>query len=147
MANQESNLIDNHKQKGTPEQTYSHGLNFGIAPVALGIVLMFIGIMMILSLLIFAVFIGIGVFIAGSMLSTSMSGVQFDFTNDLYREYTTFLFMKFGKWKPLNYYPYVSVMKANKSNGASDITGLNRTVDTKENLGVYLLNETHRKKM
>lgn len=147
MSDKESDLIDNHKQKGNPEATYSHGPNFGIAPIALGIVLMFIGILMILSSLIVAFFIGIGIFLAGSMLSTSQSGVQIDFTNELYREYTTFLFIKMGKWKPLNYFPYVSVLKANKSNRASDITGLNRTVHTKENLGIYLLNKTHRKKM
>lgn len=144
---EDTDLIDNHKRRGNAEITYSHGPNFGIAPIVLGVALMFMGIMMILSSMIAAMFIGVGVFLAGSMLSTSTSGVQVDFTNELYREYSTFLFIKMGKWKPLNYFPYVSVMKANKSNRASDITGLNRTVTTNENLGIYLLNKTHRKKL
>ncbi|MGM0477639.1 MAG: hypothetical protein ACQERC_00320 [Bacteroidota bacterium] len=144
---EDTNLIDNQKRKGNAEITYKHGPNFGIAPIILGVALMFMGIVMILSTMIVAMFIGVGVFLAGSMLSTSTSGVQVDFTNELYREYSTFLFVKMGKWKPLNYFPYISVMKANKSNRASDITGLNRTVTTKENLGIYLLNKTHRKKL
>jgi hypothetical protein len=147
MSEESSNLIDNHKRKGNPEVKFSHGPNFGVAPIVLGVALMFMGLLMILSTFLVAFFIGIGVFLAGSMLSTSYSGVQIDYTNELYREYTTFLFMKFGKWKPLNYFPYVSVLRANKSNKASDITGLNKTVSTQENLGVYLLNKTHRKRL
>ena len=140
-------LIDNHKRKGNPESTYDHGFNFGIAPIILGVALMFMGTIMILYMMILTILIGLGIFLTGAMLSTSRSGVQVDFTNELYREYTTFLFFKMGKWKPLNYYPYVTVLKANKSNRASDITGLNRTVTTKENLGFYLLNKTHRKRV
>ncbi len=147
MKTSESELIDNNIGKGNPEITYSHGPNFGVAPMALGVVLMFMGVLMILSSMVVAIFIGIGIFLAGSMLSTSRSGVQLDFSNELYREYTTFLFIKIGKWKSLNYFPYLSILKANKSNRASDITGLNRTVHTQENLGIYLLNRTHRKKM
>ena len=116
MSGQESELIDNHEKKAKPEVTFSHGPNFGVAPMALGVALMFMGVLMILSSMIIAIFIGIGIFLAGSMLSTSRSGVQLDFTNDLYREYTTFLFIKIGKWKPLNYFPYLSILKANKSN-------------------------------
>ncbi len=38
-------------------------------------------------------------------------------------------------------------MTANKSNKSSDITGLNKTIVTENALGVYLLNNSHRKKI
>lgn len=52
-----------------------------------------------------------------------------------------------GKWKSLNAYPFITVLNANKSNKASDITGLNKTVITDSALGIYLLNNSHRKKL
>jgi hypothetical protein len=147
MDNQTTGLIDDHVSKGTAEDQFSHGFNFGIIPILFGFTLMGIGIVMIFSLHVIAIAIGIAVFFAGAMLSTSKSGVEIDYTNDLYREYSTFLFFKIGKWKSMNYFPYITVLKANKANKASDITGLNRTVEVKEQLGVYFLNGTHRKKI
>ena len=147
MDDQTSVIIDDHPSKRTAEEQFSHGFNFGVIPIIFGVALMGIGIAMIFSLHIIAIAIGIAVFLAGSMLSTSKSGVEIDYTNELYREYSTFLFFKIGKWKSLNYFPYLTVLRANKANKASDVTGLNRTVEIKEQLGVYFLNGTHRKKL
>ena len=138
-------LIDGNKLKGSADVTFSHGLNFGILPVILGFVFMIIGVAMINSLMIIGILLGVTAFFAGSILSTSMSGVQVDYTHSLYREYTTYFFIKFGKWKSLNYFPYITVLKANKSTGATHTTGLNQSSTIKESLGIYLLNRTHRK--
>jgi len=78
---------------------------------------------------------------------TGAAGIDMNYSHNIFKNYNKVLGMKFGKWKSLNPYPFITILSANKSNKASDITGLNKTVVTNEALGVYLLTNSHRKKI
>ena len=55
--------------------------------------------------------------------------------------------LKYGKWLELDKFPFLTILTANKTNKSSDITGLNSVVYTKEAYGVYLLTNSHRKRV
>lgn len=143
----ENEPLDGINQNTKPNETFKHGFYFQLPGRVVGLALSTVGFFMIISLYLIPIFIGLGILFFGLYMVTGTSGVDINYSHNIFKEYDKFLGLKFGKWKSLNPYPFITVMPANKSNKSSDITGLNRTVVTQEALGIYLLNNSHRKKI
>ena len=143
----ENQLLDGINQNSKPEETFKHGFYYQFPGRFVGLALCFVGFFMIISLFILPLFLGTGMLIFGVYMVSGTSGIDINYTDEIFKEYNKVLGIKFGKWKSLNPYPFITVMPANKSNKASDITGVNNTVVTEQKLGVYLLNNSHRKKI
>jgi hypothetical protein len=143
----EIETLDGINQNTQPDETFRHGFYFMLPGRILGFVLSITGFFMFISLLLVPMFIGAGILAFGLYMITGTSGIDINYENSIFKEYNKVLGIKFGKWKSLSPYPFISIMSANKSNKASDITGLNKTVVTEQALGVYLLNNSHRKKI
>lgn len=143
----ENDLLDGINQNVKPDETFKHGFYFQLPGRVVGLALTIVGFFMIVSLYIIPMFIGLFLFLFGLYMVTGASGIDMNYTNEIFKEYNKVVGIKIGKWKSLNSYPFITVLTANKSNKASDITGLNTTVVTKSALGIYLLNNSHRKKI
>lgn len=85
-------------------------------------------------------------------------GTDIDVNNNRYREYSSILFMKFGSWKSLKLYPFITVLKYNKGRSASlgipSMGGYGyysakpSDVDyTDGEFAIYLLNKSHYQKI
>lgn len=85
-------------------------------------------------------------------------GVDIDVNNNRYRAYTSIFFIKFGSWKSLQLYPFITVLKTNKGRSASlGIPAMGgygyydaKTSDvdyTDGEFGIYLLNKSHYQKI
>lgn len=143
----ENEPLDGINQNTKPEDTFKHGFYFQLPGRVVGIALSVVGFFMLISFYIVPMFIGLALLIFGLYMITGASGIDINYSHNIFKEYNKVLGIKMGKWKSLNSYPFITVMSANKSNKASDITGLNKTVVTEKALGIYLLNNSHRKKL
>lgn len=143
----DNQLLDNINQNTQPEETFKHGFFFQLPGRFVGFALVITGFFMVISLTIVPLFIGGIILLFGLYMVTGTSGIDINYSNEVFKEYNKVLGLKFGKWQSLSPYPFLSIMTANKSNKASDITGLNKTVVTENALGVYLLNNSHRQKI
>jgi hypothetical protein len=129
------------------EAVYRHGFSFHPTARIIGFLLTILGAIMIGTMTVLGLSIGFAIALTGLFLVTSASGFQVNFSKAVFREYTSFMGVKRGQWESLNYYPYLSVMLANRTLRASDITGVSSVTFTNESYGLYLLNKTHRKKV
>lgn len=143
----ENQLLDGINQNTQPDETFKYGFFFQTPGRIVGFALAITGFFMVISLMIVPIFIGGIIFLFGLYMVSGTSGIDINYSNELFKEYNKVLGLKFGKWQSLSPYPFLSIMTANKSNKASDITGVNKTVVTENALGVYLLNNSHRKKI
>ena len=145
MSNNEP--LDGINQNTKPEDSFKHGFYFQLPGRIVGIALTVVGFFMLISFYIVPMFIGFAILVFGLYMVTGASGMDINYSHNIFKEYNKFLGIKMGKWNSLNLYPFITVLSANKSNKASDITGLNKTVVTEKALGIYLLNNSHRKKI
>ncbi|HLP10280.1 MAG TPA: hypothetical protein VK177_00010 [Flavobacteriales bacterium] len=84
-------------------------------------------------------------------------GADVDVNNNRYRDFTSVFFMKFGAWKSLNLYPYITVLKTNKGRsafgaipimaGASTLSSTLNADYSDGEFGIYLLNKSHYQKI
>ncbi|RFC55087.1 DUF308 domain-containing protein [Brumimicrobium aurantiacum] len=133
--------------QGNTEESFKHGWFFKSIARLIGLIFTVLGAIVLLSFNIIAVVFGAIMLVFGLYMLTGNSGIDIDYKQKLFKEYNQVAGIKFGEWKSLDDYPFLTVLKANKSNKASDITGLNKTISTNEHLGVYLLTNSHRKKI
>ncbi len=90
-------------------------------------------------------------FIGALMLTVAitLSGIEFDTDKKMYRDYTRFLFFKFGKWQSYQAFPYVALQavtlaqRNTKLPGVALSTGEQQHQSTK----IILLNPTHTQKI
>lgn len=143
----ENELLDGINQNTKPGETFKHGFYFQLPGRVVGVALSVVGFLMLMSFNIVPMFIGLPLLVFGLYMLTGASGIDINYSHNIFKEYNKVLGIKFGKWKSLNLYPFMTVMSANKSNKASDITGLNKTVVTEKALGIYLLSNSHRTKI
>lgn len=92
------------------------------------------------------VFLGALFIIAGIFIAFSRSGIQIDLSNKTYRSYNHLFGIKQGKWKNLEHFAYITLLR-NKE-GTSALSRSNRRAVTSSNLyyEITLLNSTHREK-
>ncbi|HYG53336.1 MAG TPA: hypothetical protein VD905_20700 [Flavobacteriales bacterium] len=84
-------------------------------------------------------------------------GIDVDVNNNRHRDFVSIFFMKFGTWKSLNLYPYITVLKTNKGRSAfgaipimTGAAALSATLNADYSdgeFGIYLLNQSHYKKI
>lgn len=129
------------------EESHSMGFSFGLPAQIVGGALTIMGLVMLLSFSIGGIILGPAPLFAGIFLLTASYGVQIDYSNRYFREYSSLMGIKYGKWLELDKFPFLTILTANKTNKSSDITGLNSVVFTKEAYGVYLLTNSHRKRI
>lgn len=116
----------------------------GIISIVIGIV--FISINLIdNSFNIFKIITGVLLLIIGSIITFSTYGIEISETNNKIRKFTTILGITFGKFKTINNYSQISIVKKNyryKLSGRSN-AGI---IVSKNKYNVCLFNETFRKK-
>jgi hypothetical protein len=139
--------LDGINQNTQPEDSFKHGFYFQLPGRVVGVALSVVGFFMIISFYTVPMFIGLALLLFGLYMVTGAEGIDINYSNKVFKEYNKILGVKLGKWQSLNPYPFITVMSANKSNKASDITGLNSTVVTEKALGIYFLSNSHRKKI
>ena len=89
--------------------------------------------------------IGIGLFLVGLLVSFTVTGVRVDVDKKQFKEYTRYFWMKFGSWKPLTEYPFITIITEQESSIAfsfkKDDSDMNESV-----FGIYLVNssKTHK---
>lgn len=140
-------LLDGINQNTPLEETFKHGFYFQIPGRMVGLAFSVVGFFMVISLNLIAIPFGLIALFFGSYMLTGTSGIDINYSHKIFKEYYKVMGIKFGKWKSLNPYPFITVLPANKSNKAADITGINKTVVTNEMLGIFLLNNSHRQKI
>jgi hypothetical protein len=81
-------------------------------------------------------------------------GTDIDINNNRYRDFTRVYFIKFGQWKSLNLYPFITLLKTNKGRsafgmmpvGGGFMSGMSAEYSDGE-FGICLLNKTHYQKI
>lgn len=121
---------------------YRHGFSFAMPIVLTGFGITIIG----LATLIDLSFVALGLILFGTFMWSSNYGVQIDQNNNRFREYGSIFGIKSGKWYPLDKLPFISIMKAR--DGLIMYSMINQpTKAIDDRFGVYLLSESHRKKV
>lgn len=108
--------LDAINQNTKPEDTFKHGFYFQLPGRIVGIALSVVGFFMLISFYIVPMFIGLALLIFVLYMITGTSGVDINYSHNIFKEYDKILGVKIGKWKSLNPYPFITVMSANKSN-------------------------------
>lgn len=100
------------------------------------------------------IIIGVIMVLIGLVGLTFTYGAQVDVNNNRYRDYISILLVKMGKWKSLNLYPYITVLKTNKGRSAfaglpmSAMAAATGSADYSDGeFAVYLLNKSHYQKI
>jgi hypothetical protein len=89
--------------------------------------------------------IGAVLFLAGLLVSFTVTGVRVDIEKKQFKEYTRYYWIKFGSWKTLIEYPFITIITEQESSIAfsfkSDDSEMNESV-----YGIYLVNasKTHK---
>lgn len=110
--------------------------------IAIGVVITIVGVISLFGNTI----LGIGLILGGPLLWTNSYGIQIDPKTNKYREYGSIYGIKKGTWKPLDALPFITILKGRS--GWTVYSRSNRsTVDVEDCFEVYLLNQSHRKKV
>lgn len=118
------------------------GFFFPLPVIIIGTLISFIGLISLIKITIF------GILLIPMLLLfiTSTYGIDIDYKNKLYREYESYLGFKRGNWKNLDELSFITVLKSRK--GMAFYSQSNRRTSLMDdNFEVYLLNETHRRKI
>jgi hypothetical protein len=89
--------------------------------------------------------IGLVLFLLGLLVSFSVTGVRVDIEKKQFKEYTRYFWIKFGSWKNLTEYPFITIITEQESSIAfsfkNDDSDMNEAV-----YGIYLVNasKTHK---
>jgi len=142
----DNGIIDNHEA----DYTFSHGLNFGLPTriVSWGIILVMCNSLYvsILNFSIVGIVISIIVLSGLLYLTTSKTGVQLCVRTKYIRMYTSYLGIKYGKWKTTRNYTDISILTIRKNVSKGSAFGTNTLTVEKVDTGVYLLIPSHRKR-
>ena len=90
--------------------------------------------------------IGVPLIIVGIFFWSSSYGFQIDGSQEQFREYGSMFGIKKGKWYPLEYVPYISVLKSRIGMRIYSASSYS-TTKMDDSYQVCLLNKTHRKKV
>lgn len=139
-------LDDDLIKKPNADVTYYLGYSFGTTARVFGVLMAIIGVILFSLFSVGGVFVGSVFMFPGVFLLTANYGVDIDYTNGFFREYTKKYGIKGGKWKHIGNYPYLTVLTANINYGyrqmiTSFITANGNNVSDKA-YGVYLLSKT-----
>ena len=151
MQNSEE-LIDNTELVNhTVDFSFSHGPSFGApARIVVGMVLpifIFGLIMSILNLAFLGIFLTLIFIIPMLFVLTSHTGVQLCKRTGFFKEYTTFVGLKMGKWKSSRGLTDVAILTIRKHKKMSGSFGGGVLDIEMAETGVYFLIPTHRKRI
>lgn len=145
-------LIDNTELiNHVADLKFSHGANLGItARVFAGIMFPLFFYLFVASI-ITGVYIGTGIallFLTPILWAlTARSGVQICERTQFFKEYSTFVGFKFGKWKTSKGMPDVAILTIRKNQQISSGFGSNAMNVENVETGVYFLTPSHRKRI
>jgi hypothetical protein len=144
-------LIDNIEfENHQVDYTFSHGYSFGVpARIASGIVSLFFSITFmsaLLNLFLLGVFISLIFLIPLLFVVSSTTGVQLSIHSKYYKPYTSFLGLKYGKWKSTQIYSDVAILTIRNSRYVNSIGAGSVKIENVET-GVYFLTPSHRKRI
>lgn len=130
---------DNHPLRKSSRRL---GYSFGTIPRIGSGVFLFISLLMSLGI----PTLGIPLSLFFVFAISSSYGFQIDASRQRFREYSQSFGIKRGKWKNLNDFAFVAILKSQKGHAAASMS--NRTVTTTDEFfEIYLLSETHRTKI
>jgi len=145
-------LIDNsHLENHTPDLTFSHGSAFGnTARIISGITLplfLLLFISAFTNLNIIGMLVSLFFLFVLTYIVTTHTGVQLCISTSYFKEYTSFIGIKFGKWKHGRGLTDVAILTIRKKKRVSSTFGsVAFNIDLVET-GVYFLIATHRKRL
>lgn len=151
MIKSDEELIDNIKfENHQVDYSFSHGFNFGVpARIASGIVSIFFCIALIsavLNLFLLGIFISLIFLIPLLFVVSSSTGVQLSIHSKFYKPYSTFLGLKYGKWKSTQIYSDIAILTIRNSRYVNSIGAGSVKIENVET-GVYFLTPSHRKRI
>jgi hypothetical protein len=82
----------------------------------------------------------------GLFLSFSRSGTEIEFENKKYRKYLSFFTFKLGKWKSIQEYPYITVLRSIESTRQHWHMRMPKLKERREFFDITLLSSSHIKK-
>lgn len=146
-----SELIDNFEfENHQADYSFSHGYSFGApARIASGIVSIFFSIALIsaiFDLLVIGIFICLIFLIPLLFVVSSSTGTQISSHSKFYKPYTSFLGIKYGKWKSTQIYSDVAILTIRNSRYVNSIGAGSVKIENVET-GVYFLTPSHRKRI
>lgn len=121
---------------------YKLSLIFPKPTIYAGYIILAIGIIFSLMLL----WGGLILILLGYFVSQSYNGIQINAESKQYRSYSHIFGMKFGAWKSLNSYCYLSVLPRKDSYRAYSYA-MSSMTDSDNYFGIFLLSQNHRKKL
>lgn len=151
MTKNESELIDNIDfENHSADYSFSHGYSFGApARIASGIVSIFFSIALvsaIINILFIGIFICLIFLIPLLFVVSSTTGAQISIHSKFYKPYTSFLGIKYGKWKSTQIYSDVAILTIRNSRYVNSIGAGSVKIENVET-GVYFLTPSHRKRI
>ncbi len=121
--------------------TYSTGYLFRSSIRFIGYALLFCGVLYILN----NTAMGIILTLIGGFISFAKTGSEFNTKKQVMREFIMAFGVKFGSWVSYDAYPELAVLMRKETLGHRTIG--NNLYDSDVHYDVYLLNESHRKKI
>jgi hypothetical protein len=79
----------------------------------------------------------------GAFFSLTRFGTELEPEKGRYREFNSFIGIRFGKWHQLNRYPYLSILRTELSSSAYSLSNRNSETGRESFFEVYLLSESH----
>jgi hypothetical protein len=151
-VNSENDLIDSSEMENhKADYSFSHGPNFVITVrVILGlfsILFWFILFNAIINLAIIGIFIALLFLIPLMYVVTSHSGVLISTHSKYFKEYTTYMGVKYGKWKSSRGLTDVAILTIRKTQRIGSSFGASGIDIENIETGVYFLIPSHRKRI
>lgn len=138
---------DNH----TIDYTFNHGASFGApARIAASIFGVFFSIIFFLSIIngaILGVFISLLFLIPILFVITAHTGVMLCVQSKYFKEYSTFVGVKYGKWKSSRGLTDVAILTIRKRKRVSSAFGAGAIDIENKETGIYFLIPNHRKRV
>lgn len=100
-----------------------------------------------LFFVLFAPLLGLFVLLVGAYLGFGKLGVELIPGQESYREFTKIFGLRLGKPKSYKAYPFLSVMRTKVTSSAYSMTNRNASTGSDVYYDVYMLDQSHRKKV
>jgi hypothetical protein len=107
-----------------------------------GYVLLLLGVLFLLP----SPILGLVLLVIGLLVAFSTQGSEINITENKYRLYTKYVFVKTGAWKSITKYKQITIISSRLSSSTFS-RGNRELTNTEQYFDVVLLNETHRKKL
>jgi len=90
---------------------------------------------------------GLVIILVGILIFTTVSGIQLNPKDRLYRSYTSILKLKFGQWYSIEKFPFIAIIRSRVSETIYGGRSMLSTTSTVNYFDICLLSSNHRDKI